>query len=308
MRKFIFKAATFFVLITIVPMVLAFVLPSNPTNYLLAYGIQSHHEKTTRGLSPRVLLIGSSELAFGIDSKQMEDSLQIPVVNMGLHGGLGQDLVMRNALTKAKSGDICVVSVTAIDKRHGEGNGSTLPFFVDLYPQKASLLNSANIRETIVGTYYMLMMKSVFLARKASGRNAIDPIYNVSNFNSRGDCVGHLKDKREHAISTSTSFSKEKIALDYLDVYVRYLKELQHRGCKVIVIPSLLAKPTYEMTEEAYQTLEMEFAKRGFPYAVPQREMALDINCFYNDNRHANAIGRQKYTLSMIEILEKFPQ
>lgn len=284
-------------------MVLAFVLPSNPTNYLLAYDIQSDHEKATRGQSPRVLMIGSSELAFGIDSKQMEDSLKMPVVNIGLHGGLGQDLVMRDALTKAQPGDICVVSITGIDKHHGEGNGSTLPFFIDLYPQKAPLLNAANIRETVVGTYNMLIMKLVFLAHMALGRNAIDPEYNVGNFDSRGDEVGHLKDKKKYPISTSTSFSKEKIAFDYLDVYVGYLDELQNRGCKVIVVPSLLARPSYEMAKEAYKSLELEFAKRGFPYAVPQGYMAPDIDYFYNDNRHANKIGREFYTKQMIKVL-----
>lgn len=39
--------------------------------------------------SPKLVLLGNSNLAFGIDSKMLEDELGMPVVNMGLHGGLG---------------------------------------------------------------------------------------------------------------------------------------------------------------------------------------------------------------------------
>ncbi|HVD61344.1 MAG TPA: hypothetical protein VNC11_10775, partial [Gemmatimonadaceae bacterium] len=39
--------------------------------------------------SPKVILVGGSNLAFGIDSKLMQDSLGLRVVNMGLYAKLG---------------------------------------------------------------------------------------------------------------------------------------------------------------------------------------------------------------------------
>ena len=38
---------------------------------------------------PKIVLLGNSNLAFGIDSQMIEDELNMPVVNMGLHGSLG---------------------------------------------------------------------------------------------------------------------------------------------------------------------------------------------------------------------------
>src|SRR5678816_2773153 len=39
--------------------------------------------------SPKIILVGGSNLAFGIDSKAIEDSLGLHVVNMGLYAKLG---------------------------------------------------------------------------------------------------------------------------------------------------------------------------------------------------------------------------
>jgi hypothetical protein len=39
--------------------------------------------------SPKIILVGGSNLAFGIDSRMMQDSLGLRVVNMGLYAKLG---------------------------------------------------------------------------------------------------------------------------------------------------------------------------------------------------------------------------
>ena len=38
---------------------------------------------------PKILLIGNSNLVFGIDSEMIEEEIGMPVVNMGVHAGLG---------------------------------------------------------------------------------------------------------------------------------------------------------------------------------------------------------------------------
>jgi len=39
--------------------------------------------------SPRIIIVGGSNVAFGIDSELMEEELDIPVINDGLHVALG---------------------------------------------------------------------------------------------------------------------------------------------------------------------------------------------------------------------------
>lgn len=58
---------------------------------------------------PKIILVGHSNLAFGINSKKLEDALSMPVVNLGLHGGLGNVFHENFAKANINDGDIVVV-------------------------------------------------------------------------------------------------------------------------------------------------------------------------------------------------------
>ncbi len=62
--------------------------------------------------SPRLVLVGGSGLAFGIDSPTLEQELggEYSVVNMGLHAGLGLDFMLNEALDGLREGDVVVLS------------------------------------------------------------------------------------------------------------------------------------------------------------------------------------------------------
>lgn len=60
----------------------------------------------------KIVLIGNSNLAFGIDSKKIEKEMGMPVVNMGLHGGLGNAFSEEMAKINVEPGDIYVICHT----------------------------------------------------------------------------------------------------------------------------------------------------------------------------------------------------
>jgi hypothetical protein len=57
----------------------------------------------------RVLLVGDSNVLFGMDSAYAEKQLGRPVINMGFHGGQSLDWILDVALSQARSGDIVVL-------------------------------------------------------------------------------------------------------------------------------------------------------------------------------------------------------
>jgi len=58
---------------------------------------------------PKVILVGNSNVAFGIDSSILEKALEMPVVNLGLHGGLGEVFHYNMAKRNIRQGDIVVL-------------------------------------------------------------------------------------------------------------------------------------------------------------------------------------------------------
>lgn len=59
---------------------------------------------------PKIVLVSNSNLAFGIQSDLLEKELNMPVVNLGLHGGLGNAFHERMPLFNLTEGDIIVIS------------------------------------------------------------------------------------------------------------------------------------------------------------------------------------------------------
>ena len=59
---------------------------------------------------PKIVLVSNSNLAFGIQSDLIEDAFEMPVVNLGLHGGLGNAFHERMPLFNITIGDIIVIS------------------------------------------------------------------------------------------------------------------------------------------------------------------------------------------------------
>ena len=77
------------------------------------YGYMAAFEDKVRMLQehrdPSIILIGGSNVAFGIDSEILENEIQLPTLNTGLHAGLGLQFYLDVAEKYARRGDIVVL-------------------------------------------------------------------------------------------------------------------------------------------------------------------------------------------------------
>ncbi len=58
----------------------------------------------------KIIFIGGSNIRFGVDAPRMTRDLGVPVINYGLHAGLGADVIAGRALECVSPGDIVVYS------------------------------------------------------------------------------------------------------------------------------------------------------------------------------------------------------
>ena len=100
-------------------------------NYLAATIDKHHRLKSTP--SPRIILIGGSNLAFGVKSDLLEHELGLPVVNMGLNAALGVSFMLREARSEIQKGDIVVLSLE-YDIFSGVGVEQVLRQLLELRP------------------------------------------------------------------------------------------------------------------------------------------------------------------------------
>ncbi len=92
MKRFIKKVLLIiliFLCIYILEICLSFFLIGNryEASYCASFLDKMRRLEHTEG--PKIILVGNSNLAFGINSPMMERELGMPIVNLGFHGGLG---------------------------------------------------------------------------------------------------------------------------------------------------------------------------------------------------------------------------
>lgn len=172
-------------------------------NYLAAVLEKDRLIRNTQ--SPKIILVGGSNLAFGIDSKMMQDSLGLSVVNMGLYAKLGLRYMLAQVRPYIHQGDVVVV-VPEYDQFYGDfANGDNTLNTALLYapPDRIpDFIRSYSIVDVVLRPRVENARRAFLQALAASvGRKAeffppdTNPVYNRHSFNQYGDVVSH-KDRK----------------------------------------------------------------------------------------------------------------
>lgn len=78
---------------------------------------------------PQIIVAGGSGVQYTINSDVMAESLGMPVVNFGLNGGIGLDLLLTTMLEKVRPGDIMLVIPEYSFLLNDEGTDTLSPTF-----------------------------------------------------------------------------------------------------------------------------------------------------------------------------------
>ena len=109
MKRYLYKVLIFLMLFAAVIVTLASVLPYNKDGYLREQAVKmAMIDDASR--KPAIVILGGSNVAFGYDSKVLEEKTGMTVINAGLHAGLGLRFMMADCLPRLKKGDILVFS------------------------------------------------------------------------------------------------------------------------------------------------------------------------------------------------------
>ena len=238
MKKLFIKIGILFVMLC--TGVIIFVLLPLPEHSFNAAIIDKHQllEKTE---SPRIILVGGSNVAFGIDSAAIQSRFNIPVVNLGLHAGFGLGRILDDALPFLHPGDILVIIPEYIhfsDTWNGEAQAYELIFD---FGQKRLLLSPHYRLPKGFISYILTNLKGVVRGYLPTNMLA----YSRDGFNEYGDYVKHLGANDRLYIPSNTAGSTAPLDLFSLNHFFQFVDLFAEQGITV-----LLSYPSYE--EHAY--------------------------------------------------------
>jgi hypothetical protein len=259
--------------------------------------------------SPRIIVVGGSNIAFGIDSELMEKEFGIPVINDGLHVALG--IVPLNEVKKnLREGDIVIISLeyyNFTDIQSFYGQPQYLADWVEFSPERIWYIQEPY--RQMPSIYTIMLQRKVnrqlnyylYGFSYEAGRN----FYSGDLFNEHGDFIGHLGEGNNRQFEIADSVYPINLideAYIYLEDFNQFAKS---KGALVFYEAQAHRQTNCERTGKRHldRFFNLLKTRTTIPLLTNLDELCLPDDYFYDTPYHLNEEGRRIRTERLIENL-----
>lgn len=305
MKKFLFRFLLFFI-----PLVLFYVFMSSIAfkeiriinDYLLA--IIDKHARLDSIQSPRMIFAGGSNLAFGLNSAEIQKEFNIPVVNLGLHGGFGLLFMLNELKHTVRSGDVVFLSIEYFLKM--EGNYRIRKFTGNHYKEAQKYYDNEIIENIDMHIFYTRKGMKVYFGEHSEARetqeNEIN-IYAREGFNEYGDLVSHIGKQPPPTREVEHYVYEYWKGIEELNEFNEFAKA---QNVKVFFLFPCLAMQSYSKNEAAIRRLAHDLSRDlNMKILSTPLDFVYDDDCFFDTDYHLTEAGREQRTMKLIEIIKR---
>ena len=269
------------------------------------------HQRLNQMQSPRIVLIGGSNLAYGIDSALIESRTGCSIVNMGMNGFFGTRFMQSEVQSSLRPSDIAVLAFEYDSfVKSPNGSPSSLAVVVKENPAVFQYLSFRQKAALLVGYVYASQRKVMRLIREQAARFQswlslpsgvtggadIDSIERYSGFNSYGDLVAHLNIHWAGPIEHGMNLAQKPINPQVIALMQRFSRDLHARGVTVLVSHTSVSEDYYRQYQAQIEALDAQLAstsglvmtaRKARDYVFPRSQM-------FDTDYHLNAEGRRR--------------
>lgn len=309
MKRFILRILLVISLFILINALLLFAIPIDKNAYLCEYNEKVSMLENVQ--QPRVIFIGGSNLAFGLNSEAIHDSLDINVVNFGLHAGIGIRYTMDDCLQYLKPNDIVVIQMEYTNFfESSNGEPETLaPLMVITGWRNFWKMNNEQKKIVFKGLpqvgFGNIKRLIMYLSTKTwdSEPSSAEFEYRKSGFNKYGDEVSHYNYQKEQLAASNGQVQTGEINKDFVKWLKETLNAYKAKGCKIIMMPPACTHSVFLLKYR--EDIGICLNTIGYPYIVDPNEATLDDSMSFNKGYHLNKVGAIANTNRIIRILNK---
>lgn len=312
MVKFIIQAIAFF-LICIIAFI-GFVLfnlnfvPASTNEYMQGAFDKHMHLYDSR---PQIILIGGSNLAFGMDSAQLEEAFDMDVANMGLHAGLDLNFMLDSVKYEISKDDTVVVLMEYNNYTNSPlHDQDTIYRYVKYYPFALRFVDF-----NIYGNMFINEIPAIIKSGMLNLQNYLktkkvryNGIYDRNGFNKYGDLTAHWElgvgnpDNYGTILPEKTTINEA--AVKYLEDFCYYLKNKV--GVKEVYIGFPPACKGNINEANAKMVDERLRKSTAFTVIGSYDRYILNSKYFYDTFYHLNGEGAKLRTSMLVEDLSPY--
>ena len=287
----------------------------------LVYGLQKNaYEETYYAELPRkverlaetpgrrLVVIGGSSAAFGLDSALAEEELGMPCVNFGLYAAFGLKPMLDLAAGRLHRGDIVVIAPETTSQMYSDFCG---------YDCLLQAFETRPWRLLTLGPGYWPGLANALpgyvrdaAALRARGGAPEAGVYALSSFDERGDIVyprpenvmalGYLEDNLPE-------LRPQIVTKGFLDMINGFVRDARRRGAEVYF--SFCPINALSLPDDGAQEREafVQALREGLdcPLLSPLSDHILDAGYFYDSNYHLNETGVRLNTLMLVSDVQR---
>lgn len=255
---------------------------------------------------PKIVLIGNSNLAFGIRSEMIEEAFGMPVVNMGLHGGIGNSFHEEMAKINLNPEDIIVICHTTY------GDDGTVQDGVLTWTAIENHLKLWRVIpfkewDNMIASFSTYAKKCIKLYLSGEGNKDAEWAYSRNAFNEYGDNVYNSTHKvtykfREEWIPGVPVIGEECISrLNKLNTYIT------DQGATMVVAGYPIGYKDVLPDKEGFDQFEKELDERLDCAVISDFEDYFFTSDYIWDAQfHLTDEGARIRTEQLIEDLQKY--
>jgi hypothetical protein len=293
MKKIIARIFIYLVSVVIITVFLLCVLPIAKDDYFISYKEKCKRIETLEG--PRLIFVSGSKLAYGLDSKRIQDSLHINVVNMGLSSYLGFRYILDDVSQYIKDGDI-VVLAPIYNQFYGMADGlptGEFTFIIDeMHWRKIGMLNINQYVNVLRGIPNVLRGKiTTNLVARYEKR-----------MNEYGDEFAHWSKNSVTLPDAECSYSQRDFDTKFASYFVNKINEIKQKA-HVVMYPIGMYERLYACEIDYYNEIADYLEKEGIQYLRHPSECVLKDEYIYDIGLHLNKKGVDAYTAMIIDDL-----
>ncbi|MBK9175592.1 MAG: hypothetical protein IPM46_04495 [Flavobacteriales bacterium] len=257
--------------------------------------------------SPKVVLVGGSNLSYGVDSEHLEKAFCRPVANMGLTALVGFRFAVNEVVGELGAGDVVIVALENSMFMRPDRFEDALATVVDYRPASLTLIPWHQRPRMIValGVLHVQSLRDHVLESWKQGWGA--PVYRRRVFNAQGDLVNQL-DEPGLAIAPPdpAEFDTLVVAEGFWPIADVLQREAQARGASVVFSWCPVAERVDQPEERA--ELRTAMLAHGLTVAGVPSDYVFPDSLFYDSWYHLHTEGRWLRTERMVnDVCVAFP-
>jgi len=321
MKKFAIKIFSFFSLLLLSFILLAFYFPNPnfPKQNSYFHSLIDKHNLLKKSKSPKIIFIGGSNLSFNLDSKRVADAYGIDVINMGVIADFGLKYMTNEIKSFINDGDIVIVvpeyeHFFKMKSPFITGGTSLLSAVLDAYPEGKKYLTIEQwlyfsrfipkyglnkLRKFIQNNFNTTIFET---DDKNTILNEENSVYRRDAFNEYGDVTIHRNlESKEIEFKPQGVYDIDKNVILLLNDFYEFVVG---RNANIYFLYPCYRETAYNYYISYIYRLKNELNQLNFKILSTPESCKFADNYFFDTDYHLTGEGINLWTTKLIEDLK----